>query len=236
MKKLLIIPAILATAFTAVAAVADQPIVSASQEVETAVVETRREEKKDDVFFVGQKELKISAECAFEFSNMIGYKSITDAEQEKNGQVIGIACVLKSESKNITKIYRLYKKECVQENWIVVSSFLPKPILRLLTPEDLEYNTTIERVMSGNNGFDRNMCKGVQCDFDSQLRVILHMVPQKIYTCYGVPFYYVENKVKYVASIKEWAKNLSNKSSYSDAEKIAIYIAVKAIVDANEFV
>jgi hypothetical protein len=119
MKKLLIIPAILATAFTVSTVVADQPIVSAPQEVETGVVEAKPEEEKDEVFFVGQKELKISDEYSIKFSNLIGYKTKEETKAGKNGILIGLTVnwVFDSGNGTCSNTINFVKDEFATQSW-----------------------------------------------------------------------------------------------------------------------
>jgi hypothetical protein len=81
MKKLFIIPAIIATAFTAAA----EPVAG-----------TKVEKQADDVFFVGEKWIKFSDKSSMSFEKLIGYKTeqeaLKDARTRKNGVKIGLIC------------------------------------------------------------------------------------------------------------------------------------------------
>lgn len=229
MKKLLIIPAILATAFSTSVAMDQKQanLVSASQEKTES--KDKPEVKTDEVFFVGQKELKISDSVSFEFSNIIGYKSILDAKQEKNGQPIGIKCILvdKSSDERLEEMW-MYGKDVIDDYWLVVSKVQGKTDFTLLKPEEC-YNN-IEFVASGSNGFDRNWIKCAMLNFKSQVNFIETFVPGTYHVHRLFFLSFDENNASWVKATKEWAKSLSAKDDYSNAEKVAIFYAVQILV------
>lgn len=124
MKKLLIIPAIIATAFTAAVANGQDEVTVASQATETAIetvkLETTPEVKTDDIFFVGQKEFKISDNGMFEFSNLYGYKKREDAKNKVNGILIGFEIkrtINESESASTISYKSFVKDEFANQSW-----------------------------------------------------------------------------------------------------------------------
>lgn len=98
MMKKLIIPAILATAFIS-------PVFAMET---TAAVEPKAEE----IYFVGQDEIKLEGNVSLKFSNLIGYKTKEDAKNQVNGTAIGLL---------VSGVYNLnnsfVKDECASQSW-----------------------------------------------------------------------------------------------------------------------
>ena len=166
---------------------------------------------------------------AIDFNNLNGYKTMEDALNDENGQLIGIQCYVELPftmvDDNTVKRFAILKKECQGQEWFVRKNS-DKDVEAVMISNVLPYS--IESVDEGSIGCDSAWMKGANLGIEGQLRFIAENPTH--WWIYKLRIANLSEQARWNVYMAETiTKYLKNKKEYSNADKVALYIAFELV-------
>lgn len=201
--------------------------------------------EQDKYFIDGKNVNGIDGDFSIDFYNLTGYNNQQDAQEEKNGQMIGIQCYLNCRVSSIRLVKWIYllKEEFKNNYWFVrqqepfyslkqvAGKFIevPSPVAIIELPP-LSCYFSLEKIATGEIGVDMAWMKGLNIGLYGELSFILQNPRNWWFNWLFGPKLSMDDRL-WVELAELVATNLKNKdvNQYSNADKVALYIALELV-------